>query len=244
MPFLDHLEELRWRLIWSLAAALVGSIVGFVIVHRFRVLDVLIDPLTPYLEGRKVIALSPTDAFFVTLKVGIILGLILAAPIIIYQIWAFLSPALRPEEKRAIVPALYFGLVLFAGGVTMAYYAVLPVTLRFLLGFQTETIEPMITVTAHLSFVVRLLMAFGLVFELPIVILLLSVLGVVTPQFLAEKRRYAIAGIAILSSVLTPGDVITVTVMMMVPLIGLYEVGILLSKMVTRKRLQAAAAQG
>lgn len=244
MPFLDHLEELRWRLIWSLAAALVGAIVGFGIVYQFGVLDLLTAPLEPYLDGRKVSYLSPTDPFFMTLKVGIITGLILVSPIIVYQIWAFLSPALRPEEKRAIVPALYFGLVLFAGGVTMAYYVVLPVTLGFLLGFQSETLEPAITVTAHLSFVVRLLLAFGLVFELPIVILVLAVLGVVTPQFLAEKRRYAIAAIAIISSVITPGDVITVTIMMMVPLIALYEVGIVLARMVYRKRLQAATAQG
>ena len=244
MPFLDHLEELRWRLIWSLAAALIGSIIGFVVVQQFGVLDILIAPLEPYLDGRKVQYLSPTDPFFITLKVGIITGLILAAPIIIYQIWAFLSPALKREEKRAIIPALYFGLVLFAGGVTMAYFAVLPVTLGFLLSFQSETLAPAITVTAHLSFVVRLLLAFGLVFELPIVILVLAVLGVVTPQFLAEKRRYAIAAIAVVSSVITPGDVITVTVMMMVPLVGLYEVGIVLARMVTKKRLAAATAQG
>lgn len=245
MPFLDHLEELRWRLIWSLAAALIGAIIGFFAVQRFNVLGILIEPLKPFLAGGKVHYTSPTDPFFITLKLGIITGLLLAAPIIVYQIWAFLSPALKQEEKRAIVPALYFGLLLFAGGVAMSYYIVLPVTLQFTMSFQTESMTQAIMVKDYLSVVTRLLLAFGFVFELPVVILVLSILGIVTPEFLAAKRRYAIAGIAVLSSVITPGDVITVTVMMMVPLVGLYEVGILLSKMVTRKRrLQAATAQG
>jgi sec-independent protein translocase protein TatC len=185
---------------------------------------------------------SPTDPFFFTLKVGIIVGLLLAAPVVIYHIWAFLSPALIPSEKRAIVPSLYFGLVLFAAGVAMAYYIVLPTTLKFTMSFQTESMEEMINVKDYLSVVVRLLLAFGLVFEMPVVILALSVLGVVTPQFLSDKRRYAIAAITVVSAVITPGDVITVTIMMMVPLVLLYELSIVLSRVVTRKRLAAAAA--
>jgi len=241
MPFLDHLEELRWRLIWSLGTAFVGAIVGFVLVKEFNVLGMLVEPLKPFLTDGKVHYTSPTDPFFITMKLGIITGLLLASPVIVYHIWAFLSPALLPSEKRAIVPALYFGLVLFAAGVAMAYYIVLPATLAFTMSFQTEVMEQTIMVKDYLSVVVRLLLAFGFVFELPVVILALSVLGVVTPQFLAEKRRYAIAGIAILSSVITPGDVITVTLMMMIPLIGLYEISIVLSRIVTRKRLAEPA---
>jgi sec-independent protein translocase protein TatC len=242
MPFLDHLEELRWRLIWSLGTVLICAILGFVVVQRFNVLGMLIDPLKPYLTTGKVHYTSPTDPFFFTLKVGIIVGLLLAAPVVIYHIWAFLSPALIPSEKRAIVPSLYFGLVLFAAGVAMAYYIVLPTTLKFTMSFQTESMEEMINVKDYLSVVVRLLLAFGLVFEMPVVILALSVLGVVTPQFLSDKRRYAIAAITVVSAVITPGDVITVTIMMMVPLVLLYELSIVLSRVVTRKRLAAAAA--
>jgi sec-independent protein translocase protein TatC len=244
MPFLDHLEELRWRLIWSLGSAIVGAIVGFLIVTHFNVLGILVDPIEPFLGGEKLGFLNPTDPFFITLKLAVIVGLILASPIIVYHVWSFLSPALLPSEKRAIVPSLYMGLVLFAVGVAMAYYLVVPMTLQFTLSFQTEAMQQMITIDKHLGFMIRLLLAFGIVFELPVVILILSVLGIVTPEFLSEKRRYAIAGIAILSSVLTPGDVITVTVMMMLPLMALYEFSILLSRVVARRRIAAAAAEG
>jgi sec-independent protein translocase protein TatC len=133
------------------------------------------------------------------------------------------------------------GLVLFALGVLMSYEIVLPMTLRFTMGFQTESLEQSIVIGEYLSFVTRLLLAFGGVFELPVVILILSVMGVVTPEFLARKRRHAIALITVLASVLTPGDVITLTLMMMVPLILLYEFSIFLSRMVARKKVAAAA---
>ena len=241
MPFLDHLEELRWRLIYSLAAALLGGIIGFVLVTHLNVLGLLIDPIEPFLQGTRLKYLSPTDPFFITLKLAVLVGLILASPVIVYHIWAFLSPALMPSEKRAIIPSLYMGLVLFTIGVAAAYFVVLPITLQFTMGFQTEALEQNITIGPYMAVVIRLLLAFGLVFELPVVILILSVLGIVTPEFLVDKRRYAIAGIAILSSVLTPGDVITVTVMMMIPLMGLYEFSILLSRIVARRRVEAAA---
>jgi sec-independent protein translocase protein TatC len=242
MPFLDHLEELRWRLIWSLAAVVLFAIVGFGIVTKFDVLGILVEPIKPFLHGSKLKYLSPTEPFFITLKLGIILGVILASPVVIYHVWAFLSPALLPGEKKAIVPSLYLGVVLFGIGMAMAYYLVLPVTLGFTMGFQTESLEQNIVIGEYLSVVIRLLLAFGIVFEMPVVILALSVLGVVTPEFLASKRRYAIAIITVVSSVITPGDVVTVTVMMMFPLIGLYELSILLSRIVTRNRLRAAAA--
>ena len=242
MPFLDHLEELRWRLIWSLGTVFVCAIIGFVLVQKFNVLGILVEPVEPYLNGGKLNYRNPTAPFFITLKLGIIVGLLVAAPVVVYHIWAFLSPALMQSEKRAIVPALYFGLVLFAAGVAMAYYLVLPATLSFTMSFQLESLEEDLEITEYLSLVVRLLLAFGVVFEMPVVILALSVLGIVTPEFLAEKRRYAIAGITVLSALLTPGDVITVTLMMMVPLMLLYEISIGLSKIVTKKRLAAAEA--
>jgi sec-independent protein translocase protein TatC len=221
MPFLDHLEELRWRLIWSLTAVVLFAIIGFALAAHFDLLGFLVEPIEPFLHGSKLKDLSPTVPFFITLKLGILVGLILASPVVIYHVWAFLSPALLPTEKRAIVPSLYLGVVLFAIGMAMAYYLVLPVTLRFTMGFQTESLEQAIVIEEYLSVVVRLLLAFGLVFEMPVVILALSALGVVTPQFLASKRRYAIAIITVVSSVITPGDVVTVTVLMMLPLVAL-----------------------
>ena len=242
MPFLDHLEELRWRLIYSLVAVTLSALAGFFLVTHFDVLGILIEPVKPFLHGTKLKYLSPTDPFFITLKLAISVGLVLASPIVIYQIWAFLSPALMPSEKRIIVPALYMGLILFAMGVYMAYRVMLPMTFSFTMGFQTESLEQSLVIDAYLGIVTRILLAFGAVFELPVVILILSSLGLVTPEFLASKRRHAIVIITVLASVLTPGDVITLTLMMMVPLILLYEFSIFLSRLVTRRRREAAAA--
>ena len=129
MPFLDHLEELRWRLLKSIAAVVIGTLIGFLLVTRFNVLELLIDPLRPLIGDQKLKYLSPGDPFFVTLGLAVTVGLLLALPIVVSQVWGFISPALLPREKKAIVPALYLGLVLFAGGVALAYYIVLPMTL-------------------------------------------------------------------------------------------------------------------
>ena len=242
MPFLDHLEELRWRLIWSLIAVIVCTVVGFFLVTRLDVLGILVAPIEPFLHGSKLKYLSPTDPFFITLKLAVTVGLVLASPVVVYQIWAFLAPALLPHEKRIIVPSLYLGLVLFAVGVLMSYRIALPMTLDFTMSFQTESLEQSIVIGEYLGFVTRLLLAFGAIFELPVVILILSSIGLVTPEFLAAKRRHAIAIITVLAALLTPGDVITLTLMMMVPLIFLYEFSIVLSRMVTRRRAAATAA--
>ena len=242
MPFLDHLEELRWRLIWSVGSVILLAAVGFMVVWKFDVLGILERPITPFLHGQKLVFLDPMVPFFITLKIGILLGIVAAAPVVIYHLWSFLAPALTRTEKRAIMPSLYLGVVLFAAGVAMSYFLVLPATLKFTMGFQTESLQPNITIDHYMSMVVRLLLAFGIVFEMPVVILALSVLGVVTPELLASKRRYAIAIITVVASIVTPGDVVTVTILMMIPLVALYELSIVLSRIVYRNRLRAAAA--
>jgi sec-independent protein translocase protein TatC len=245
MPFLDHLEELRWRLLWSIIAIVLFTIIGFFIVVRFNVLGILEAPIEPFLDGSRLKYLSPTEPFFITLKLALMVGLLLASPVVGYQLWAFLAPALKPEEKRAIVPTLCFGVALFLAGVAMAYFVALPVTLEFTMGFQTESLEQAIVIGQYMSVVVRLLIAFGLVFEMPVVILAFTALGLVTPEFLAAKRRHAIAIITIVCSLITPGDVITITILMMVPLVFLYEVSIGLAKFIVRRqRISPVAAEG
>ena len=244
MPFLDHLEELRWRLIWSLLAVVVCAVAGFFLVTRLDVLGLLIEPIKPFLHGTRLKYLSPTEPFFITLKLAVSVGLILASPIVIYQVWAFLAPALLPSERRIIVPALYMGLVLFALGVLMSYEVVLPMTLSFTMSFQTESLEQSIVIGEYLGFVTRLLLAFGGVFELPVVVLILSAMGLVTPEFLSSKRRHAMVIITVVAALLTPGDVITLTLMMMAPLLLLYEFSIVLSRLVVGRGGRAAAAYG
>ena len=139
MPFLDHLEELRWRIFKGGSALILAAIVGFVVVHYLKVTNILIRPALPFLPEGKLAVFDPLTPFFFELKLAIILGILIAFPIILYQLWSFLSPALERREKRIIIPALYMGLLLFAFGVSLAYFIALPITLKFLYGFQTDT---------------------------------------------------------------------------------------------------------
>jgi sec-independent protein translocase protein TatC len=242
MPFFDHLEELRWRIIWSVLALIGGTALGFFVAVRYDLLGLLKRPLDPYIQGEQLLALSITDPFFITFKLALTLGFIIAAPIIVYQAWSFLAPALTKREKRAIVPALYMGAVLFALGVVVAYVYVLPMTAMFLAGFQTESLKLAVTGGLYFGFVIKLLVAFGLVFELPVVVLILATLGLVTSRFLAAKRRFAIAIMAVTAALITPGDAITATIFMMGPLIILYELSIVLARLVERGRARQVAA--
>jgi sec-independent protein translocase protein TatC len=241
MPFLDHLEELRWRIIWSLVAVVVGTVVGWFIVTRFDVLGLLIAPIVPLIGDGKLAYLSPTDPFFITLRLALTLGLLMAMPIIVYQVWIFLSPALLPREKKAIVPALYFGLFLFLLGVAAAYFVVLPIMFEFFAQFQQASLQQNIVIGAYMSVVVRTLLAFGIAFELPVLILVLAVLGIVDTDKLRKGRRWALVFITIGASLITPGDLVT-TIFLMVPLLFLYEVGILMARVVERRAKKAAAA--
>ncbi len=242
MPFLDHLEELRWRIIWSLAALLLSTLAGFWLVTRFDVLGLLILPIQPFLNGTKLKYLNPTDPFFITLNLAITVGILLALPIIVYQLWAFIAPALKKEEKRSIVPALYMGLVLFLIGAAIAYWGAIPLTLRFMMSFQSSSLEQNIIVSEYMGFVVKIILAFGAVFELPVVVLILATLGLVTSGFLVKMRRYAIVVAAVAAALLTPGDAVSLTIFLMAPLMILYEFSILLAKMVERRRARVHAA--
>jgi len=235
MPFLDHLEELRWRILWSLLAVGIATALGFLAVHYLGVMEILIRPVRPYLAADGLVYFNPATPFFITLKLAFLTGIILAAPVVVYQVWAFFSPALDSDEKKVIVPSLYFGLLLFCAGVAMAYFWVLPLALKFLSGFQQAFLEPAIEVGEYLGFVIRLLLAFGVVFELPVVVMILSAMGLITPQFMKDKRRHAIVGITILASALTPGDIAS-TFLMMGPMILLYEVSIVLSRVIHRRK--------
>ena len=240
MPFLDHLEELRWRILWSVVAVVACTIVGLVLILYFDVVALLIRPAAEVYAERgeelQLITLAPEQSFFFLLQICIASGLILASPIVISQAWKFFAPALEDHEKRALVPALMLGLVLFVAGVALAYFLALPITLRFLGGLLSDFLTPNWSATGYLGFVIKLLLAFGVVFELPVVVMLLSALGIVTPGFLRSKRRHAIVVILIIASLLSPGDVISITAMMMVPLVLLYEFSIWLSVLMWKRR--------
>jgi sec-independent protein translocase protein TatC len=235
MPFLDHLEELRWRIIWSLVALLVGAIIGLVLVTQFNVLGLLERPIRHLIPDQKLMFTSPTTPFIITIKLAIVVGIVLALPFIAYQIWAFLAPALHEEERKYVIPAIWLSFALFLCGIAMAYFLVLPLGLRFLLGIQSQTLSPIITVDEYLKFATRLLLGFGVIFEMPVVMVVLGAMGLVTPEFLSKYRRHALVIIATLSAIFTPPDVGT-QLMMMTPMFLLYEVSIWLVRLVTRSR--------
>ncbi len=250
MPFLDHLEELRMRILWSLLALAVCTAIGIFAAIRLNVMDLLTAPLYSVvadlaaddpsflgvLESGRMTFFNLTEPLFFIIKLGMLTGLILASPILVYHVWAFLSPALEERERRLIIPSMTLGVLLFAAGVSLAYFVALPMTIRFLLLFGSQWFSATLTAGYYLSLVMRLLSAFGVVFELPVVVMILTALGLVTPAFLRAKRRHAIVLISILASLLSPGDVFQIMLLLMVPLILLYEVSILLSVMIVRRR--------
>jgi sec-independent protein translocase protein TatC len=243
MPFLDHLEELRWRIIWSLAALVVGVGVAFFLVLKFNLLLWMQGPMLPYLHGRRLVYTHPGDGFSILLQTAIIVGVVLALPVIIYQVWAFLSPALYKKEKRIAVPVILGAVLLFIAGAALAWYFVLPMTLKFLSALGDESFDQMITVSEYFGFVTSMVIAMGAVFELPIAILLLSAFGLVTPKFLAKYRRHAILASYLVAAVITPGDLFVSSVALMVPLYLLYELSIVLSRMVYRSRERREIAE-
>ena len=241
MPFLDHLEELRWRILWSLLAIVVGTIAGWLLLDRIDIIELLKRPIAPYLPDGRLTFTSPAEPFMLTLKVAFALGCVAASPVVIYQIWAFLSPALYEREKRLIVPALAVGAVLFVGGAVACYEWLLPAALKVLLNFQRTDLTAMITIDRYFGMAIPFVIGCGLVAELPLVVTILASLGIVTPQFLRRQRRYAIVIAAFLAALLTPPDAVSM-LLMLGPLMLLYEVSIWCAWVASRRRARRMAA--
>jgi sec-independent protein translocase protein TatC len=243
MPFLDHLEEMRWRLIWSLLALTIGFIIGFVIVDKLDVLGLLMRPITPQLQGGKLYFTGPIEPFMITLQLAFFVGAVLAAPVIIWQLWIFLSPALYARERRIVLPVSITAVLLFLAGVAMAYFMILPTAIRVLFGFQAQSLQPIVTAKEYFGFAAQVVIAFGAIFEIPLVLLILVYLQVISAGALSRNRRFAIAGNALLSAVLAPPDLISMT-LMMVPVQLLYEVTVLIARILERRRARAERDTG
>lgn len=240
MPFLDHLEELRQRLIRAALAFLVGLIVAFVILTQTDLIGFLQNPIRPYLHAETLIYTHPGAVFGIMLNVAFVLGAVISSPVIGYQLWLFIKPALYPHERRLAVPLIATMVLLFMGGIALAFFVVLPFTMRFLLGLQAGSLTPMITATEYFGFASTLALTFGVLFELPVAILALTLLGVVTPAFLAKYRRHAFVILMVGAAFITPPDPMSL-VALSVPLYMLYEVSIVASGVVYRRRLKRAA---
>ncbi len=234
IPFTSHLEELRKRLIFCFIA--VG--IGFVLSYGFKekLFQILTRPLISVMQtGDKLIFTGLPEAFFTYLKVAFLSGIILAAPVIFYQFWMFVAPGLYKKEKRFMVPIVFLSTFFFVGGALFGYFIVFPYGFKFFLGFASEIIQPLPSMREYLGFASKLLLAFGLVFELPLIITFLARLGIVSVSFLKKNRKYALLLFFAGAAILTPPDVVT-QIMMALPLMLLYEISIIGAKIFGKKK--------
>jgi len=233
IPFTAHLEELRQRLIVCFIA--VG--IGFVLAYGFKekLFQILTRPLISVMQtGDNMIFTGLPEAFFTYLKVAFLAGIMLAAPVIIYQFWMFVAPGLYHKEKRLLVPIVLLSSIFFIGGALFGYFIVFPFGFKFFLGFATDSIRPLPSMKEYLAFAAKLLLAFGLVFELPLVITFLAKLGLVSVDFLKKNRKYALLLFFVFAAILTPPDVVT-QIMMALPLMVLYEISIIGARIFGKK---------
>jgi sec-independent protein translocase protein TatC len=233
MPFLEHLGELRTRIMWSLGAVIVG--LGIALTFTDRLMKLVRRPFDQAMPGQKLVFTSPTEAFWVYMKVALIAGVVIAMPMILYQIWAFIAPGLYSHERRYAIPFVLVGSVFFIIGGLFAQLLVIPYAMRFLLSFPGQDLLPMITINSYVDFVLKFTLAFGAVFELPVIITLAARMGLVTPQMLSKNRKYAILINFVLAAVLTPTPDIFNQCLMAGPLCILYELGIISARLFGRR---------
>ncbi len=233
MPFLDHLEELRWRIIKSLVAVVVFTIIAFF--FSDQILKFLLISTKHLKHQFQLQVLKVQTVFIIKLELAIITGVIFALPVIFYQLWAFVAPGLLENERKYVIPVIVFATISFIVGAAFAFFVIIPFALDFFLGLVPENVKNNIALDFYFGFVARLVLVFGIVFELPVVSLLLTKLGILTPKILRKYRRYAIVVIFILAAILTPPDP-TTQLLLAIPLVLLYEVTIWISYFFYKKK--------
>ncbi len=240
MTFLDHLEELRWRLVRAAFGVLIGvAVCGYF--SDWLINQVVLRPgkmTNPPLQIINTVPYGQITFYMLVILVG---GVILASPWLIYQMWKFVQPGLYPKERRYISRIVFFTTLCFLSGIAFAYFLMLPYMLQFFATFGTANIQNLVSVNEYMSFVLQLVLLSGLIFELPMVAYFLARLGILTPAFMKRYRRHAIVVIMIIAAAVTPTtDPVTMTVFA-VPMLALYEISIWVAKMAVRKRAEARA---
>lgn len=233
MGLLEHLEELRRRLIYSIVAVLFCSIVAYFFAED--IFNFLARPLLKILPEmhNKMVFTSLPEVFFVHIRVALFSGIVFAVPYLFYQLWQFIVPALRKEEKKLLIPFLFASVLLFLTGAVFCYHLVFPWGFTFFLSYSTESIVPMITLTDYFKLTTRMILVFGAIFEMPVLSAFLSHFGLLSPAWLRKRRRYAIIIVFIVAAFLTPPDAVT-QIMLAVPMLFLFELSILTAALFQR----------
>ena len=226
--FAGHLRELRNRVLVSFLAILTGTLVAYAFSeHLVRFL--MVPLITGHPNLAKLVYTNLTEAFVSYLKISLLAGLMVGFPVLCYQLWMFIAPGLHRHERRLARTVVFWATALFVGGVVFAYWLVLPRTLSFLLSFADAQLEPLLRLDAYLSFVARTSLAFGLAFEVPFLMVMTAKAGIVSKGYFSRQRKYFYLAILVLAFLLTAGDVLS-AILLAVPLFGLYEAGILISR--------------
>ncbi|MDA8091664.1 MAG: twin-arginine translocase subunit TatC [Nitrospiraceae bacterium] len=257
MPLTEHLVELRKRLLVSFSVFIVAFFACFYFSEPiFKLLTLplrsypKIDMVYPFYHlaqrtsTTNLVFLAPAEAFWMYMKVAGIAAFILSLPIIFHQVWGFIAPGLVAKEKRLVAPFVFFTTGFFVSGAAFCFLIVLPFALNFLLHYQTDFVKPMISVGNYMDFCLKFILAFGAVFELPMILVVLARMGIVSPQALARNRKYAILAAFIVAAVLTPTPDAFNQILMAVPMIALYELGIIGARILGGKRQPVGQSEG
>ena len=233
MPFLDHLEELRWRLIKSIASVLIGAVISFYFIDQ--IIEFLVQPTEALKNSMDLQVLKVQGMFMIKWSIALFGGIIISIPVLTFQIWKFVAPGLYIDEKKYIIPLIIFTFLSFLCGLIFAYMIVIPFSLSFFTSVGFEGIQNNFSINYYFSFITWLMIGSGLIFELPVIVFILSFIGLLTPAFMRHYRRYAIVIILVLSAFITPPDPVSL-VLMSIPLLVLYELSIGVSWLVNRKK--------
>ena len=233
MPFLDHLEELRLRLLKSLISILVGAIITFYFIDT--IIEFLIKPSRNLSTPMELQVLKVQGMFMIKWGIALIGGFVTSIPVLTYQLWKFIAPGLYLNERKYVAPLIFFTYLSFLIGLTFAYTIIIPFSLEFFTSIGMEMIENNFSINYYFNFITWLMVGSGLIFELPVLVFILSLIGLLTPSFMAHYRRHAVVIILILSAFITPPDPISL-VLMSIPLMLLYEFSIGVSWLVKRKK--------
>jgi len=242
MPLTSHLEELRKRLVRILIAVGIAFLGCFA--FKEEIFRIVAQPLISVLPpGSHLVFTGLPEAFFTYIKVSLYAGIFVASPVVLYQVWKFISPGLFPKEKKFVAPFVITSTMLFVGGVCFGYFLVLPGAYKFFLEFTTDFLKPMLSMREYLTLTMKLLLAFGIIFEIPVFLFFMTKIGLVTPRKLARMRRYAIVACFIVAAIITPTPDAFTQCMMAIPMVILYEVGIIVSRLASRRKDDADREQ-